>query len=134
MRLWGKPSIGDRRSRRVARELMQSVHEIDRPWRSHVEEKYSNGAFISHSSANDAYITGAHNGSRIHEPGSIRWIVAEYFPDPFYHSVTTGGASEYVRLVGAALQCCKHILVVWSRNALRSFVGRFSWLPLATRK
>jgi hypothetical protein len=39
---------------------------------------------------------------------------------PFYHSVRTGGAEGYEKIVGSALLASTRVLVIWSENAWRS--------------
>jgi hypothetical protein len=94
------PSIGDLRSRELAQRLRRSATTVEEPQLSRIKRKYPETVFVSHSSADDALIKGA---ERFPQPGSIWWIVCDKFPDPFYHSLKTGGADSYERIVGLAL-------------------------------
>ena len=118
------PSIGDVRSRRLAARLRRSARDVAEPQRSRISELLPRTLFISHSSADDAFIKGPEDKGDLRPglplPGSIWWICCEVFSDPFYHSRKTGAAERYVRTVGLALLASTHVLVVWSENALRS--------------
>jgi hypothetical protein len=46
--------------------------------------------------------------------------VSEYFEDPFKHSIASGAADEYEKIVGLALTSARRVLVVWTANAVRS--------------
>jgi hypothetical protein len=104
------------------------------PQRSRIASVVPTTVFISHSSADDAYIKGCSDGNRVPEPDSVWWIVGRYFYDPFYHSITTGGADAYVKVVGLALLSARRVLIVWSRNALRSDFVRAEILLATERK
>ncbi len=90
------------------------------PQRSEILSLLVNTLFISHTSLDDAFITGAADGGRGPEPESIWWICGQVFHDPFYHSRRTGGAESYERIVGLALLASRHVLVIWSQNAVLS--------------
>ena len=114
------PSIGDTRSRNLARLLRRSASEVTEPQFSRIVQLLSKTVFISHTSADDAFIKGTDKDDAIPKPGSIWWIIGDKFPDPFYHSIKTGEAKSYERTVGLALLASKRVLIVWSENALRS--------------
>jgi hypothetical protein len=114
------PSLGDARSRALAERLKHRAREVTEPQRSRITERLAHTLFISHTSADDAFIKGSDEGTRSPKPGSIWWIARNHFYDPFYHSFITGGAEEYERIVGLALLASRRVLAVWSKNALRS--------------
>jgi hypothetical protein len=110
----------------MAAQLRRSARDVTEPQRSRILELYPKTLFISHSSVDDAFIKviegeDVGRSGPIGRPGSIWWICDEAFVgELFYHSLKTGGAESYVRIVGLALLASTRVLVVWSENALRS--------------
>ena len=114
------PTIGDARSRELAEHLRNRSRDVREPQRSRIVHMLQKTLFISHTSVDDAVIKGTDAGSPMAKPGSIYWICADRFKDPFYHSLKTGGADAYERIVGLALLASTRVLVMWSENALQS--------------
>lgn len=114
------PTLRDPATRALASRLRARAAEVTEPQRSRILRMMPNTLFISHTSLDDAFITGQTAGSSLPNEGSIWWICGEYFYDPFYHSLRTGGAESYERIVGLALLASTRVLVVWSENAWRS--------------
>jgi hypothetical protein len=114
------PTIGDSRSRELSERLQRAAKEITEPQFSTVVRKLRETVFVFHTSADDGFITGIDReaGPPVH--GSILWLVGSKFYDPFYHSMKTGGAQAYERIVGLALLSSTRVVIVWSENALRS--------------
>jgi hypothetical protein len=104
----------------LASRLRGSAHEVTEPQRSRILSKMPNTLFVSHTSLDDGFIKGLTTNSRLPTKGSIWWICTEFFSDPFYHSLRTGGADSYERIVGLALLASTRVLVIWSENAWRS--------------
>ena len=90
------------------------------PQRSRILGRMPGTLFISHTSLDDAFIKGAAGGDRSPEAESIWWICSEVFDDPFYHSLRTGGAEAYERIVGLALLASRHVPrdLVAQRNSI----------------
>jgi hypothetical protein len=112
------PTVGDQRSRDLAERLRRAAGEVKGPQFLNVVNALRNRVFISHTSVDDEFIKGTKNGLEI--PGSILRVIHDAFPDPFYHSLKTGGADMYIRIVGLALLAFTRVVFVWSANALRS--------------
>ena len=115
-------TIGDAPSHELATRLRGSANDVTEPQRSRILHQLPRTLFISHSSADDAFIKETQEGAP--KPGSIWWICGEVFYDPFYHSLKTGAAEDYERIVGLALLASRRVLVVWSENAMRSIYVR----------
>src|ERR1700732_4152384 len=96
-------TIDDPGTRALALRLRASAAEVTEPQRSRILKKLPYSLFISHTSLDDAVIKASAAGSSLPREGSIWWICSDNFPDPFYHSLRTGGADSYERIVGLAL-------------------------------
>jgi hypothetical protein len=114
------PTIDDTAARTLAGRLRLSASEVTEPERSRILETLPNTLFISHTSVDDALIKGVEERETFPRPESIWSICGERFHDPFYHSLGTGGANSYERMVGLALLASTRVLVIWTVNALRS--------------
>ncbi len=112
--MFWRPTIGDRRSRLLAARLVRSADQVVEPQRSRIVAKLPGTVFISHTSRDNEII-----GTRPSD-GLICGLVWEYFEDPFMHSVTSGAAREYEKIVGLALSSAARVLVVWTANAIKS--------------
>lgn len=112
--MFWRPTVGDRRSRRLSERLVKSAELVREPQRSRVIAKLNSTVFISHTSRDSKLI-----GSTPVD-GGIYGQVSEYFADPFKHSIATGAPGEYEKIVGLALKSARWILVVWTRNAILS--------------
>jgi hypothetical protein len=100
--------------------LRLGAGEVTEPQRSRILQILPYTLFISHTSLDDAFIKGVEEDDTLPRRESIWWICGETFHDPFYHSLRTGAADSYERIVGLALLASTRVLVVWSQNALRS--------------
>src|SRR3954466_8562412 len=109
-----EPRIGDQASTLLAARLKLAASKVQGQQRSTILSTLPHTLFVSHTSRDDAYITGAKDGTSFRQPGSILSICWEYFYDPFYHSIKTGGAEGYERIVGLALLAAERVLIVWS--------------------
>jgi hypothetical protein len=114
------PTLFDPATHALASRLRASAQEVTEPQRSRILRKMPDTLFISHTSLDDGFIKGLTADSRLPAEGSIWWICGEFFSDPFYHSLRTGGADSYERVVGLALLASTRVLVIWSENAWRS--------------
>jgi hypothetical protein len=114
------PRIGDPRSSELALRLRMSAAEVAEPSRTRILETLPQTLFISHTSLDDKFIKNSSREGKVPEHGSIWWICCDLFPDPFYHSLKTGAADDYERIVGLSLLASVRVLVVWSQRALRS--------------
>ena len=113
-------AINDPATRTLALRLRLSANEVVEPQRSRIMQTLPHTLFISHTSLDDALIKGADGGDILPRQESIWGICGETFHDPFYHSLRTGGADSYERIVGLALLASTRVLVVWSENAIGS--------------
>jgi hypothetical protein len=113
-------TIDDPAARALALRLRARAAEVREPQRSRILDTLPTTIFISHTSLDDVFIKGIAAGDSFPRRGSIWWICRDYFPDPFYHSLRTGGADSYERIVGLALLASKRVLIIWSKNAWRS--------------
>jgi hypothetical protein len=113
------PRIGDVKSRRLADRLRRDSKKVTEPQATTVIRTLRNTVFISHTSLDHKFVVGEIGKKRFSQE-SIWGTVGEKFCDPFYHSMKTGGAEGYVRMVGLALLSATRVLIVWSENALRS--------------
>jgi hypothetical protein len=113
-------TIDDLAVRILASRLRLSAGKVKEPQRSRILHRLPNTLFISHTSLDDVFIKGASEDNKFTRRESIWRICRERFYDPFYHSLRTGGADGYERIVGLALLASIRVLVVWSENAARS--------------
>jgi hypothetical protein len=104
----------------LASRLRTSAAEVTEPQRSRILAMMPNTLFISHTSRDDPFIKGRTSEREPPSKESIWRICGDYFYDPFYHSLQTGGADAYERIVGLALLSSVHVLIVWSEHAWRS--------------
>jgi hypothetical protein len=114
------PRIGDTSSRELATRLREGAAAVGEPRRTRITNTLPHTLFVSHTSLDDIFIKGSKDGSDFPERGSIWSICGEYFRDPFYHSLRTGGAEGYIEVVGLSLLASTRVLVVWSVNAAQS--------------
>jgi len=112
------PTLFDHATCVLASRLRVSAQEVTEPQRSGILEKMPKTLFISHTSLDDGFIKGRTAGAT--SEGSIWLVCGEFFNDPFYHSLRTGGANAYERIVGFALLASTRVLVIWTENARRS--------------
>lgn len=106
--------IGDEPSKRLADRLINAAKTVAEPRRSRISSTLPLTVFVSHTSRDDA-IVGTKPGD-----GNIRGLLCEFFHDPFIHSVRSGGAEVYEKIVGLALIHARRVLVVWTPNAITS--------------
>lgn len=112
--MFWSPTIGDRRSRQLADRLVKSALLVKEPQRTRIVSKLRSTVFLSHTSRDNDII-----GSKPTD-GLIHSLVCNYFEDPFKHSIASGAASEYEKIVGLALTSAQWVLVVWTSNAVKS--------------
>lgn len=104
----------------LALRICYSSREVAEPQRSRILDTLPKTIFISHTSLDDKFIMNSDDGNRSPKEESIWWVVGEKFRDPFYHSLKTGGAGAYERIVGLSLLVSRRVLIVWSENASKS--------------
>jgi hypothetical protein len=75
------PTIDDTRARELAKRLRRRASEVTEPRFSNIVRGVSNTVFISHTSADDAFINGTVEGDIFPQPGSILWITQNKFYD-----------------------------------------------------
>lgn len=112
--MFWRPAVGDRRSRRLSERLLSSAALVEEPQRSRIVAKLDGTVFISHTSRDNAIVGSSPTD------GLIYSLVSEYFEGPFKHSITSGAADEYEKIVGLALTSARRVLVVWTANAVLS--------------
>lgn len=111
--MFGKPKIGDLKSKMLAARLQKSAELVPEPQRSRILSRLPDTVFISHTSRDQELIGGPTDGR-------VLDVVSSVFPDPFLHNIGMGAAVEYEKVVGLALQASRRVLVVWSQQALQS--------------